>query len=125
MAEFEIAMDGKVVGKATVERQGLYCRFSCRCVFPDKGIHTIWVCWDGGSRKLGVCVPNGRDYCLNTSVPLKYIPDKRLTFAVDYTEKKQDDFYAVDAERPFDPIDKLSRAQFDVRDGKPGLIIPN
>jgi len=31
----------------------------------------------------------------------------------------------VDAERPFDPIDKLSRAQFDVRDGKPGLIIPN
>lgn len=123
MAEYDIKMQGRTVGKAAVDKQGLYYRFDCQCGFTDKEVHSVWVCWEGGNRKLGVCIPNGGQYCLKTQVPVKYIPDDGLTFTVDYTQKNRTDFYPVDAEKPFAFIDRLADAQFDIRDGKPGIVI--
>ena len=124
MAEFAIMMNGKIVGNAIMEPLGLYYRFRCQCAFSDAEIHTIWVRWERGNRKLGVCVPYGTQYLLETKVPAKYFPDSKLTFTVDYREETKDDFYPVNPEEPFGLVDKLPQAHFEIRNGKPGLVIP-
>ena len=124
MAEFVITRNGKTVGNAIMERQGLYYRFHCQCVLPDRDIHTIWVRWGEGSRKLGICVPNGPYFCLDTKVPIKYIPNTGLLFEVDYKENPPENFYPIDTEQPFIHTDKLAKARFATREGQPGLIIP-
>ncbi len=117
----DIMMDGKNVGTVTIEKEGLYYRFFCRCHFEDKAVHSIWVFWEGGSRKLGVCIPEGKYACLNTKVPIKYIPSTELTFKIDHREN--DGFYPIDPGQPFPHMDKLTKARFATLDGKPGLVI--
>ncbi len=117
----EIKMDGKTVGMATMEKEGLYYRICCKCHFADRQIHTVWVLWKTGSRKLGVCVPEGRYACLNTKIPAKHIPDEALSFEIDY--RQNDFFYPVEAGKPLGCMDKLINARFAVADGKPGLVV--
>ena len=119
MGEFEIVMQGKRVGIATVLKEGLYYLFSCQCVFEDSQIHSVWITWDGGCRKLGICTPGNGCFNLKTKVPIKYIPNFGLTFVIDYEE----DFYSIDQDKEFYPIDKLNKARFAIRNGKPGLVI--
>ena len=116
-----IMMNGKNVGTATVEREGLYYRFACKCVFDDADIHRLWVLWESGCRRLGVLVPDGRTACLNTRVPAKYIPDTQLSFQIDYHPAEH--FYPVDKEKPFAHMGQLLKARFAVVDGKPGIVI--
>lgn len=122
MTEYEITLNGKPLGTATIETQGLYYRISCRCLLPDKKIHTIWIRWSDGSRKLGVCVPQGQYFCLDTKVPMKYFPLTGLCFEIDY--RAENEFFPIDARKPFIHIDKLQQSRFDVRDDRLGLIIP-
>ena len=118
---FEIKMGEKSVGTATVNQEGLYYRISCKCVFQDKQIHTLWAVWSTGCRKLGVCVPEGAYACLHTKIPIKYIPEDGLSFAVDY--QRNGSFYPVDPQLPLECMDQLINARFAIVDGKPGLII--
>lgn len=122
MTEFEITLNGKPLGTATVEKQGLYYRISCRCLLPDRKIHTIWVRWSDGSRKLGVCVPEGQYFCLDTKVPTKYFPLTGLSLEIDY--QAENEFFPIDTQKPFIHIDKLEQSRFDIRDDQPGLVIP-
>lgn len=116
-----IMMNGKNVGTATVEKEGLYYRFSCKCVFDDADVHNLWVLWKDGSRRLGVLVPEGRYACLNTKVPVKYIPDTQLAFQIDYCQTEH--FHPVNPEVPFAHMGQLLKARFTIIDGKPGLMI--
>lgn len=118
---FDVMLNERTVGTASVNREGLYYHFSCKCILPDKDIHAIWVLWEGGSRKLGVCVPEGRYAYLNTKVPVKYIPGGKLYFRIDHREEL--DFYPVDPDVAFAHMDKLTKARFAEVNGKPGLVI--
>ena len=119
MGKFEIIMQGKSVGTATVVKEGLYYSFFCQCNFVDSQIHSIWITWDGGCRKLGICAPCNGCFELKTKVPIKYIPEAGLKFAIDLEEG----FYPIDQDKEFCHIDKLNNARFAIRNGKPGLII--
>lgn len=120
MAEYEITFQSRRIGTVLMERQGLYYRFSCKCVLPDEQIHSVWVLWGGGNRKLGVCIPKGDGFCLDTKVPIKYIPNSKLEFVMDHN----DDFYPIDAKEEFCHMDKLAGAHFAIQNGRPGLVIP-
>ena len=74
MAEtYDITHEGAPVGSAQLEKQGLYCCFSCRCRLPDKGMYRIHVICGEPREDLGICIP--MDGMFGTE---KRIPRKRL-----------------------------------------------
>ena len=74
MAEtYEVIYHNESVGTAQLEKQGLYCCFSCRCRLPDKGMYRIHVICGENREDLGICIP--MDGMFGTE---KRIPSKRL-----------------------------------------------
>lgn len=69
--EFDLPIGKESVGKAIVEKQGLYYKIRCRCVLPDSGIHRVQANGSAGTVDLGICVPMDTDFGLLTRIPVK------------------------------------------------------
>jgi len=140
---YEIMQAGKPVGKACVSRQGLYLCFSCRCEIPDGEIVRLIVESDGHRESLGVCVPMGNVFGVETKLPAKKIRDGNLEFYLegsrkegDYTQAapyvkeeltdekcRQEQFIPVSEEQPFEQLDLLNDSHMEIRDGEAGIVI--
>lgn len=69
--QYEIYRDGVCVGQAQMYRQGLYCCFSCRCrLNGQERIHLKVQCGQTVT-DLGLCVPMGEDFGVETRIPAK------------------------------------------------------
>ena len=121
--EYKITRNGESIGTARIEKEGLYYRFSCCCRLPDRDIYNIYVQSEIESRNLGVCVPRGRDFYLNTRVPAKHIGDGPFQFEARKREEKAGGFYPVETAKPFARMDRLTESRCAVLEGKIGLII--
>ena len=72
MAEkHDITFDSSPVGSAQMEKQGLYCLFSCRCNQPDTGLYRIHVIYGDKREDLGICVPMGDMFGMDKKLPVK------------------------------------------------------
>ena len=117
---YEIMLKGKKAGQAQVEREGLYYRFTCECVFSDGKMHRIVVSDGERTVNLGVCIPCGEQYCLSTKVPVKYLPGEKLCFTVD-TDRNV--CISVASGKPFDYLHKLETARLQLTNGQPYIVI--
>ena len=69
---FDVFLAERVVGQVTVEPQGLYLRFRCRCSLPRDAIYRLKVRCGGKTENLGVCVPVGDAFGVDVRVPAKH-----------------------------------------------------
>ena len=65
---YVITQFGEPVGQATVRRQGLYWQFSCRCDLSGETVCRISVTCGDKQVNLGILVPEGGKFVLNTKV---------------------------------------------------------
>lgn len=117
---YKILWNGKQVGQAKVEREGLYYKFTCVCVFHNYDIHRIIVSDGKELVKLGVCIPDGDKFTLSTRVPAKYLPGSSLCFTV---EADSTSAIPVFSGKLFAHLDKLETARFQIINGQSNIII--
>ena len=147
MAEtYEIFYDGECIGRAAVERKGLYLCFSCRCRLPDEGLYRIHVRSDEGREDLGICVPMDEGFGMDKRIPIKHLGEGKLHFELIPKDRKRveitapelpedakeeataclervQQFIPVSEDEPFDHLDKLETAHMEIRDDLPGIVI--
>ena len=80
--EFDITIGKESVGKAVVERLGLYYKIRCRCVFPDRGIYRVQANGSAGTTDLGICVPMDTDFGILTKIPVKTLGEQIVGFRI-------------------------------------------
>lgn len=68
---YDIRFDDSLVGKARVEKQGLYLCFSCRCRMPDDGLYRIHVISGENREDLGICIPLDGLFGMDKRLPIK------------------------------------------------------
>ena len=124
VSEYDVYMGTNVVGAAFVERQGLYFCFNCRCRLSVGSLFRVMVECDGHHENLGILVPQGGWFVLETRLPVKRFGDGVLRFFV--TPKYpsgQGTFIAVYPDEPFAYLTRLKNAFLDYRNGQAGVVI--
>ena len=121
---FQIRMGDKSVGTADVQQEGLYYRIRCRCNISKAEPCRVLVRCGQQEESLGILVPMGEDFCLDTRIPMKKLGGGQLSFLV--APKRQMDegiFVPLSPEEPFRYIARLKDAYLDRKNGKIGVII--
>lgn len=122
--EYDIRMGKEIVGTATVEQQGLYYRFSCRCSISGSVICRVTVSCNGHHENLGVLVPMGNGFGLTTKVAVKKLGKGPFQFrAMPKHQKSEGKFIPIYPEEPFAYISRLQNAFLEIRNGQAGVVI--
>lgn len=113
------------VGKVQVIRQGLYYRFVCRCTLSGQVVCRLYVTCADRQESLGVVVPEGTGFGLDTKVAVKRIGQGEMAFAL---KPKREEipgiFVPISPEEPFAYLARLKDAYLQKRDGTLGAVIP-
>lgn len=123
---FDIRMGDKIVGKAQVEREGLYYRFSCRVILPGQGMYRLLVRVGEIREDLGVCIPMGSQFGVEKKIPCKRLGEGIPEFILMPKDgaPRTGTFVPVYPEEPFAYIRRLENAFLAHRDGQIGIMIP-
>ena len=112
------------VGKVQVQRQGLYYRFICRCRMTGDVVCRLVVVCGGRQENLGIVVPEGNGFGLDTTVPVKRLGEGEPEFSlVPRHEIALGTFVPISPEEPFAYISRLKDAYFERRYGQAGIVI--
>ena len=122
--QYPVYAGDRQVGKVCVLRQGLYYKFRCRCR-PDGGaVCRLRVRLEGTQADLGILVPMGDGFGLDTAVPAKRFGSGVPVFrVVPKTEKGTAAFLPVYPEEPFAYISRLKDAYLVRQGGVTGITI--
>lgn len=121
---YDIRLGSAVVGKAEVEKQGLYYRFSCRCQLSGNTMYRVAVFCGEHQEDLGVCIPIAGQFGTDKKIPCKRLPEGTPSFLL--LPKQQcakGKFVAVYPEEPFTYMSRLKNAYLEIREGQPGIVI--
>ena len=118
---YEILEEGRSVGTVSVFQCGLYYRFLCHCGAP----HRITVSCGGKNTELGLCVPTGTGFGIDTRIPAKKIGNGELAFFAQVEKSgKEEIFFPVSGLEPCTCIEKLRYARIAEKNGQLGVLIP-
>ena len=121
---YEIKQGTRCIGKVTVEKQGLYYRFSCRCALTGEVMHHLLVTCGERSEDLGICVPVDGQFGLEKKIPCKRLGTGNPEFQLlPKHQKMQGKFIPVYPEEPFSYMSRLKDAFLEIRAGQMGIII--
>ena len=108
---YDVLFGGEPVGKAFVDRQGLYYRFRCRCGLPGEGMYRIRVICGAGQQDLGILVPMEGDFGLQTRLPVKLFEGDQPRFlAVPRHGPVRENMISVYPEEPYAYIQRMKAA---------------
>lgn len=120
---YPVLLGGESVGKVTVEPQGLYHHFSCRCQLSGEVMEELHAVWDGGSIKLGLLVPMADRFGLDTRISTKLDSGKPIRFCLRPRHAKlEGQFHPVLPEEPFAFLQRLERAFLVMQNGRQGIV---
>jgi len=121
---YDILLGGQPVGKAQVEKEGLYYRISCRCRLSGEVVCKVEVsCGDRGE-SLGVLVPESGAFVLSTRIPAKKLGEGPLQFRVVPRQiRTEGKFVPISPEEPFAYLSRLENAYMQVRNGQTGIVL--
>lgn len=119
---YRILCEDVAVGTVETNREGLYYQFACRCIPPDKQVYRICVSDGIIQQNLGICVPVGEHFVLNTRIPAKLLQGEDLTFYL-IPAKIDKCRIPVVTNEPFEALDKLEAARFVNENGQPEILI--
>ena len=122
--ERDVFWGERAVGRAQVQRQGLYYVFTCRCRLSGD---TVWrLCATCGEKQadLGVLVPVEGGVGLTTRRPVKLLGEGKIQFAVQPRHDRKTRFSPIYPEEPFAYLQRLKDAFLEERNGLLGAAWP-
>ena len=112
------------MGKVQVLRQGLYYRFICHCRLSGDVVCKVVVCCGNARESLGILVPTGGGFGLETKMPVKRLGEGKPEFTVlPKQTASQGKFIPISPEEPFSYIEKLKNAYLVRQNGQLGICI--
>lgn len=121
---YGVLLGTQSVGKVTVTRQGLYYHFSCRCRLTGEIIYRLRILCGDSQESLGVLVPVGGGFGLDTKLAVKRLVEGEPSFLlVPKHEKSTLLFVPVYPEEPFSYIARLKDAFLARKNGEMGIMI--
>ena len=118
---YDIYKGGEKIGKAEVNREGLYYRFRCHCNLPEGDIYRLYVTCGDRKEKLGIPIPGGDGFWLSVRLPVSRFSGEEPGFYAATIENKS--WVPVLEDVPFPFISQLSDAVLEEKEGKMGLLI--
>lgn len=107
-----------------VQRQGLYYRFICRCQLSGDVVCRLRVSCGGEAVNLGVVVPTGAGFGLDTRLPVKRFREGEPVFSlVPKHEAAAGQFVPIVPEEPFAYIDRLKTGFLVKKYGQAGILL--
>lgn len=121
---FTAAFGGKDVGKVQVKKEGLYYRFYCRCQLSGDVVCRLMVSCGGKQESLGVLIPMGDCFGLETKLAAKRLGEGEPEFRVVPNKVVMPGkFIPLKPEEPFTYIERLKDAYLARQEGQIGVII--
>lgn len=122
--KWNVEWNGRKVGTCTVEQQGLYRRFVCRCGKTAQGICRLVMKCGDYTLDLGILVPVDGGFGLEKRIPVKNLPAGEPEFMVAPQDcGRLPEFIPVRIGEPFAYLDRLREARFALRNGEPGILL--
>lgn len=112
------------VGRVQVFCQGLYYRILCRCELSGDVMCRLEVSSGENRQNLGIVVPMGSGFGLDTKLPIKRVGQGTLAFqliAQNENEKRQ--FIPISPEEPFAYLSRVKSAYLVKRNGAAGIAV--
>lgn len=120
---YEVFLGKQAVGNVQVTKEGLYLRFQCRCTLSGD-VCRLSVSCGGKEENLGVLVPNGNSFTLETRLPVKRLGQGTPSFfVVPNRPVLQGKFVPIRPEEPFSYIERLKNAHLVRQNGQVGIMI--
>ena len=120
MDEYPIYFALEQIGAAKVIKQGLYYRIHCVCKISGSVPFCVKV-MGKGEVDLGLCVPMGEYFGLETRIPIKQLGQENLRFEAMPRHTSQDEWTVISADEPFTYIQRLKDAYLIKRGNKTGI----
>lgn len=125
MGTYPILRGGETIGQASVEKKGLYYYFFCSCDLSGEVIYRLMVSCGDRSESLGVPVPEGDAFVLNTRIPVNRLGQGEITIrAVPKHGQLEGTFIPISPDEPFEYLRQLEKAVYEKRNGQPGILLP-
>ena len=124
LQEYPAFFGNEEIGKVFVERLGLYYGICCRCTLT--GSVRLKLMAECGENRvdLGLCVPQGSLFGVNTKIPIKRLGEGKLQFhLIPKLQKIDGRFVAVSPNEPFAYIRQLQNAHLARQDGHLGIAL--
>ncbi len=119
---YPILLDGKNVGTAKIEKEGMYFKIFYQCRLQNDRTYRIILTEGMRTTDLGVCIPSKDSYHLAGRLPIKSIQTDHLLFhLLDGNNKTKG--IPVETGKPFPHIDKLEYAHLHTEDGISRIVI--
>ncbi len=120
-----VYLQDTAVGHAVIAREGLYCRFSCRCRLPGDTVYRLVARWGEHTLSLGIPVPQGKEFVLDTRIPAKQLGNgKPRIMAVPRHPQLAGKFIPLAPEEPFRYLSRLKNAWLAEENGRLGIVLP-
>ena len=121
---YEVSQGAKPIGTVTVQRQGLYYHFSCRCILTGDVVCKLIVTCGEKQEKLGVLVPMDGKFGIEKKIPVKHLGEGTPQFRLmPKHEKMEGKFVPIYPEEPFSYMAKLKDAFLETQAGQLGIVI--
>ena len=100
-----------------MERKGLFWHITCKCHATENFARVVALS-DGYRIDLGISPSEG---AIERWIPVKSLRQSdTLSFTL---EKQTGQFVSLTENAPFEMLTRLSAAKFEIRDGRPGILI--
>ncbi len=122
---YEVLFGSVPAGKVQVLRQGLYYHFHCRCRLSGDVMCRLFVRRGDKEENLGVVIPMGDGFGLDTRVPVKRLGEGPMEFrlAPKHDKPREKTFVPIAPEEPFTYLEKLKDAYLAQQNGVIGAVI--
>ena len=124
VGDYEVFFGNQQVGKVQVRRQGLYYRFICRCRLTGDVVCRLYITCGGQRENLGVVVPVGDGFGLDTRLPVKRFREGEPSFSLIPKHEMADARFApIIPEEPFAYIERLKTSFLVKKYGQMGIML--
>lgn len=118
--EYPVYQGQEQIGKVRLEKQGLYYRLSCRCAVKD-GMHRLTASCGEKQENLGILLPMGDGFGMDTRLPVKRLGEGKLHFRIQHNNAGT--FVPICPEEPFSYIERLKKSFLEIKDGQKGIYV--
>ena len=124
--DYEVFFGNQPAGRVQVTRQGLYYRFVCLCKLTGDVVCRLYVSCGGQREILGVVVPTGEGFGLDTRQSVKRFRAGEPSLSlVPKNEMASGQFAPIVPEEPFAYIERLKTSFLVKKYGQMGSLLEN
>lgn len=124
---YEVLFGQNAAGKVQVLHQGLYYLFHCRCRLSGDTVCRLFVRCGDREESLGVVVPMGDGFGLDTRLAVKRLGEGEMQFRLvpKHDRQREGTFVPIAPEEPFAYLARLKDAYFARQGETPGVVLPS